>query len=113
MKKNLVLIINTINSTLADVLSVEIESLDENTDLSNEKQTVIDVLENIIELYSIVKDGMNDDILKDNYQDIGKLLNLLMTSKTQEGIFSSTESTYECQNDKSDIVHRNTGYKHT
>lgn len=90
MKKNLVLIINTINSTLADVLSVEIESLDENTDLSNEKQTVIDVLENIIELYSIVKDGMNDDILKDNYQDIGKLLNLLMTSKTQEGIFSGT-----------------------
>ena len=90
MKKNLTLIINTMNEELSKTLNVEISEVDSGLDLSQEKQTVVDVLKLIISLYPEFSDGVSDEILEENYNSIGELLNKMLSSKLSEGVFTNT-----------------------
>jgi len=92
MKKNLKTIIDTMNVKLSEILSLsqEINPIPENTDFYAQRENISQTIKELVEVYDAVKDGFDQTKLENNYDKIGKLLNTLMYSKNNGGVFAGT-----------------------
>ena len=92
MKKNLKTIIDTMNVKLSEILSLsqEINPIPENTDFYAQRENISQTIKELVEVYDAVKDGFDQIKLENNYDKIGKLLNTLMYSKNNNGVFAGT-----------------------
>lgn len=92
MKKNLKTIIDTMNVKLSEILSLsqEISPIPENTDFYAQRENISQTIKQLVEVYDAVKDGFDQTKLESNYDKIGNLLNTLMYSKNNSGVFAGT-----------------------
>lgn len=93
MKKNIIKLVNTINTTLNSILNSSITKIPLDTDISMQVSDISNVIKNFISLYKEIKDGMTTEIIGTSYEIIGNTMNSLKSnalSTNYIGIFNKT-----------------------
>lgn len=92
MKKTLLLIVDAMNEKLTQILNLKnpIPSVSQESDLYSQREIIVQTIKDTVDVYASFKNGIDIEKLDANYQKIGKLLNTLMISKLNNGIFVGT-----------------------